>query len=393
MKIAILTERADITLGGAERSVRDLAEELKRRGLEVMILAAAGDRDSDNLYILCPDQKGKRTPLSVYEEALKNHLKSNHYDLLHSTLPILSADVYQPRGGSYRETMLQNIRSYPNPLGRLFKRAFHSLNRRRTEYLRAEETLLRTNPKVIVAALSEYVKGHFVRHYGLAEERIAVIPNGVPLPQRASAEMLTALRNQILDRTSIGRNPDAIIFLFAANNFRLKGLRELILALAKASRITLAPLVLAVAGKGKQAPWRNLAWLKGIDSRVVFLGPLPDMDAALEAADAAVLPTWYDPSSRFILEALALRKPVITTAFNGASEFVRSGRHGFVIDRPGNVEALTDALIGLSSRESIEPKTRAITEDNLPEKVSIARHAEQLISLYKKILDRKNKTL
>lgn len=392
MKIAILTERANIALGGAERSVRDLAGELKRRGLEVTILAAAGDSDSEDLHILCPDQKGKRTPLSVYEEALKKHLQNHRYDLIHSTLPILSADVYQPRGGSYRQTLIQNIRSYPNPLGRLFKRAFHSLNRRRTEYLRAEENLLRTNPHVIVAALSEYVKGHFVRHYGLTEDRITVIPNGVQLPQRADLETLTAIRKQILKQADLEQDFDAIIFLFAANNFRLKGLRELILALSKAARITSAPLVLAVAGKGNQAPWRNLAWLKGIDSRVVFLGPLPDLAAALEAADATVLPTWYDPSSRFILEALALRKPVITTAFNGAAEFVRSGRHGSVIDRPGNIEALADALIGLSSRESIEQKTRAITEDNLREKVSIARHAELLISLYKKILDRKNKT-
>lgn len=392
MKIAILTERADVTLGGAERSVRDLSGELKRRGLDVTVLAATGDSDSDNLHILCPNQKFKRTPLAVFEEALTNHLRSHHYDLIHSTLPILSADVYQPRGGSYRQTLIQTIRSYPNPLSRLFKRTFHSLNQRRTEYLKAEENLLRTNPKVIVAALSEYVKGHFVRHYRLPEDRIAVIPNGVSLPQQATAETLTALRNRILDRTGPGHNPDAIIFLFAANNFRLKGLRELILALSKTARITLTPLNLAVAGKGNQAPWRNLAWLKGIDQRVVFIGPLPDLAAALEACDAAVLPTWYDPSSRFILEALALGKPVITTAFNGAAEFIQHGRHGFVIDRPGNIEALTDALIGLSSRETLEQRTRAITEDNLREKVSIARHAEQLISLYKKILDRKNKT-
>jgi len=212
----------------------------------------------------------------------------------------------------------------------------------------------------------------------------------VSLPQPPREDAITALRNKILERACLRYNSQAVIFLFAANNFRLKGLRELILAQSKAAQIASAPLVLAVAGKGKPSSWRNLAWLKGIDSQIVFLGPLPDMDTALEAADAAVLPTWYDPSSRFILEALAAGKPVITTTLNGAAEFVRHGRHGFVIDRPADIVPLADALVRLSKREIRQSMTQAIAEDNLREMVSIARHAEQLILLYKKILDRKN---
>lgn len=390
MKVALLTERVDIALGGAERSVRDLAEELNRRGLDVTIVAAVGDNCGDAAHILCPDRKGKRTALAIYEKALEKHLQNRRYDLIHSTLPILSADVYQPRGGSYREAMLQNIRSYPNPAARIFKRTFHFLNHRRTEYMKAEENLLRINQKVIVAALSKYVKEHFAQHYGLADERIAVICNGVSLPQPPREDAITALRNKILERACLRYNSQAVIFLFAANNFRLKGLRELILAQSKAAQIASTPLVLAVAGKEKPSSWRNLAWLKGIDSQIVFLGPLPDMDTALEAADAVVLPTWYDPSSRFILEALAAGKPVITTALNGAAEFVRHGRHGFVLDRPADIVPLADALVRLSKREIRQSMTQAIAEDNLREMVSIARHAEQLILLYKKILDRKN---
>lgn len=392
MKIAILIERADPGLGGAERSVRDLAGELNRRGLEATILAATGGCPAEHLTILFPDQKDKRTSLAEFEAALKGHLQTNSYDLIHSTLPISMADVYQPRGGSYRQTLLQNIQSYPNPVSRAYKRAFHSLNTRRTQYLEAEEALLQTNPHVIVAALSEYVKSHFVKHYSLPEERIAVIPNGVSLPAAIDDASVRAFRIQILEAARLPQDQQAILYLFAANNFRLKGLRELILALSRAVKQSSIPLILAAAGSGKPAPYRNLAWMQNVDTHVVFCGPLTEVHTALTACDAAVLPTWYDPSSRFILEALALAKPVITTKLNGAAEMFESGRHGIVIDRPRNIGALADALLRYADPEAIQQASNAIREDTLREKVSIGRHAEQLISLYKRILRRKNGT-
>ena len=392
MKIAILIERAEITLGGAERSVRDLACELNRRGITAAILAASGDRVRENLTILCSAQPGKRTPLEVFKTALDAHLKDNHYDLIHSTLPLPAADLYQPRGGSYRETLLQSVQSYPNPVRRWFKKTFHFLNRRRTQYLHAEEHLMRTNSQITVAALSEYVRGHFLQHYRLPEERIVVIPNGVRLPEQADRESAKALRSRILESARI-RNPEqAVLFLFAANNFRLKGLRELISALSKAVKKTSAPLVLAVAGSGQPRPYHNLAWLQEVDGRVVFCGTLPEMQTALAACDAAVLPTWYDPSSRFILEALACGKPVITTAFNGAAEYIRSGRHGLLIDTPKNIRALAYAITRLADPGVRQQAAHAIEQDNLREKVSIARHADGLISLYNRILERKNST-
>ncbi len=392
MKIAIVTERADIALGGAERSVRDLCGQLNRLGHQSVILAAAGDRQTEGLHILCPGQKSKRTSLETLQAALKKHLETHSYDLIHSTLPIRPADVYQPRGGSYKEAMLQNARSYPTRAGQWFKRTFHFLNARRTEMIRAEEKLIQTNPRVTVAALSEYVKRQFVQHYALPEDRIAVIANGVRIPEPVDPDSQRRLRGQFLAAAGLENFPQAPLFLFAAHNFRLKGLRELMYAFRQVDLVQDPYSGLIIAGAGPQRKFSKLACQLGIRNSLHFTGRMESISEAIAACDVVVLPTWYDPSSRVILEGLAMGKPVITTAFNGAAEFIRSGRHGIVIAHPRNITALAEAMAFYCRSKNRQQAQQAIAEDNLREKVSIARHAEQLISLYKRLLSQKNGT-
>jgi len=102
-----------------------------------------------------------------------------------------------------------------------------------------------------------------------------------------------------------------------------------------------------------------------------------------------MLPTFYDPCSRFVLEALALAKPVITTRFNGASERYTHLRHGFILDRPDDVHTLTYALQYFCSMEKINLARKAILDDNLRVAVSIEQHVNLLKALYRNILAEK----
>ena len=49
MKVAIIIERTDTALGGAERSVSQLADALIDNGIDVTILAAKGSVKSENI--------------------------------------------------------------------------------------------------------------------------------------------------------------------------------------------------------------------------------------------------------------------------------------------------------------------------------------------------------
>jgi UDP-glucose:(heptosyl)LPS alpha-1,3-glucosyltransferase len=62
------------------------------------------------------------------------------------------------------------------------------------------------------------------------------------------------------------------------------------------------------------------------------------------ATDFLVHPTFYDPCSLVVLEALACGLPVITSRFNGASELMSPPREGYVVEDPHDHERLAWCL-------------------------------------------------
>lgn len=390
MKIAVIIERAEIALGGAERSIFELTAELSSLGLQVVLLAAKGKIGSRNVHVLCAANPGKRTRLQVFGKAIKKHLAANHYDIIHSVMPFPFADIYQPRGGGCAESIIRNAASYDNTLGSMYKRATAFANLRRAGLLRAEKDLCNNSTGPTIAALSEYVKQQFKNHYKLNDERIVVIPNGIKIGKIIDTSRAERLHKQILGRLQLNGSSNPAFFLFVANNFRLKGLRVLIRAMQLVGTTARPrPAYLIVAGRDKSHKYRRLAKNLGITDRIVFLGHVRHIQNALAIADAAVLPTYYDPCSRFTLEALAALKPVITTRFNGATDLFVNNRHGRIIQNPQDVSALADAIGHFTDAENVQKASQAIAEDNLREKISITRHAEQLVAVYELILNKK----
>jgi UDP-glucose:(heptosyl)LPS alpha-1,3-glucosyltransferase len=389
-KIAIIIERANTALGGAERSVFELAAALSGIGFEVHILAAKGKTAVENIHILCRRRPGRRTGFFSFAEALRKHLSENRYHLIHSVLPFDFADVYQPRGGAYAESILRNAASYQNRVLECYKKLTAPFNYRRSVLLRAERKLASSPNGPLIAALSEYVAEQFKQHYGTDAQRIKVVHNGVKINKHINKKKTERLRTQILGKLGLKEADNPVLFLFTANNFRLKGLSVLIRAMAAAERYdTDRTGYLIVAGKGRVHKYRQIARRLNIQKKVIFLGQVRHIENALSVTDVAVLPSFYDPSSRFILEALAAGNPVITTRFNGATDLFADNRHGKVIDTPKDVSALTEAIVYLTDTNNIEKASQAIAEDDLEGQLSIRRAAGQLAAVYESVLQRK----
>jgi UDP-glucose:(heptosyl)LPS alpha-1,3-glucosyltransferase len=391
-KIALIIERIDIALGGAERSVLELAVALSALGLEVDILAAKGQANAKDIHILCQNTPGNRTGYFTFAKVLKKHLSENHYRLVHSVLPFDFADVYQPRGGSFAEAILRNAASYQNKFVESCKRVTAFANFRRTILLRAERILCKDSNGPVIVALSKYVAEQFKKHYGVSDDRIVVVPNGIKINKRIDIGHADNLRSQILAQLGLTEADNPVFFLFVANNFRLKGLACLIKAMQLVSpSITERKAYLIVAGNDGTHKYRRLAKKLNIHRKIIFLGAVRHIQDVLSIVDVAVLPTFYDPSSRYILEAIAANKPVITTEFNGAADLFVNDRHGKVIDRPENVPALAQAISFFTDTNNIRKASQAIVADNLEEKISISRVAEQLIPVYESVLEKREK--
>jgi len=259
-----------------------------------------------------------------------------------STLPLPGVSHYQPHSGLYRDGFSAEKDSFPPgplrwayPLGNL-------LNLRRQRHLRAQERLLRSRPPPLVMTFSLRLRERLLRHCSLPSGQVQYELPGVDLelfhPGREPAP-------DLVQRLPAQR----MVLLFSAHNFRLKGLPCLLQALAGGLAAGLDAQLLVV-GNGPMGEARRLAARHGVSQRVQLLGAVTHADMArlYRACDLLVHPTWSDHCCLVVLEALASGLPVITTARDGASELITPGEQGLVLENPGDVRALTEALLLMS---------------------------------------------
>jgi hypothetical protein len=159
-----------------------------------------------------------------------------------------------------------------------------------------------------------------------------------------------------------------VVGLFVAHNFRLKGLPALLHAMALRARTSPGrrPVHLLVCGGGKIAPMRKLVDRLGLADVVRLVGFADDVRDYYHAADFFVLPSYYDPCSLVVFEALACGLPVITTAQNGAGEVLSEGLDGFVISRPDDHAATARALDRMTDDAARRAMSRRAVELGRP---------------------------
>ena len=78
-------------------------------------------------------------------------------------------------------------------------------------------------------------------------------------------------------------------------------------------------------------------------AKVLFTGLRDDVPNVTAALDVAVLPSYREAQGLAILEAAALRRPVVATAVGGVPEMIESGKSGLLVP-PHDAPALGEAI-------------------------------------------------
>jgi glycosyltransferase involved in cell wall biosynthesis len=81
-------------------------------------------------------------------------------------------------------------------------------------------------------------------------------------------------------------------------------------------------------------------------AKILFTGLRDDVPAVTAALDVAVLPSYREAQGMAILEAMALRRPVVATQVGGVPEMIESGRTGLLVP-PRDAPALADGIVRL----------------------------------------------
>jgi UDP-glucose:(heptosyl)LPS alpha-1,3-glucosyltransferase len=323
MKIALILDRFDPLHGGLEHWAWQWSTWLLDRGHEVAVVASEARRDLDREG-LSLHSLGFADSRMAFAERVAAFLERFPADLVHDLGVGWRYDLLQPQFGTRLADDRRNLRSLP-----LLRRVPAMLSRRRRERLADIRALERRqyvdNPGHVVA-VSAMTRDNLVCEHGLADGRITIIHNGVDNERfhPPHKEDRSALRK------AAGLE-DRIVLLFAAHNFRLKGLDTVLRALA---RLPAPQLHLLVVGRGTIERYSHLADRLGVSGRVTFAGFVPDIREAFAVADAFVQPTFYDPCSLSVLEAAASGLPVLTSRFNGASELFRDDVSALIVEDP-----------------------------------------------------------
>ncbi len=200
--------------------------------------------------------------------------------------------------------------------------------------------------------LSEAFGRELTQRYGVAPDRIRVVPGGVEVDRFA----LTLSRREA--RQALGWPTNRPIVLSVRRLVRRMGLERLIAAMAEV-RQHVPEVLLLIAGRGplREALQTQIDAL-GLQQHVRLLGFVPDdqLPLAYRAADLTIVSTVaLEGFGLITLESLAAGTPVLVTPIGGLPEAVQGLSEALVLEAATS-EALADGLIGaLTGRRPLPP--------------------------------------
>lgn len=380
MRVAIVIRSLDPRRGGAEHWTWQFAHELAQRGHEVHAVAESFP-DAPAPPWLIPHRLPASASPTVFAARACERLRRLAVDIIHDMGCGWYGHVFQPHGGSRTAAFEHNLRLAPR-WWRWCKRHLAGWLPRYRRFGRLQRRQYVADGRLFVA-LSQMVAEHFQRYHAVPPSDIRLVYNGVDTERFApcwQARHRQAVRDQFGLR-------DELLLLTVAHNFELKGVPTVIAAVGALRRRGIAVHAAIVGGKRVAARYHRLVHNCGARGGVTFVGATDDTVPYFAAADVYVHPTWYDPCSLVVLEALASGVPVITSRFNGAGELILPGREGYVVDDPGDVDTIADLVTRL-----LDPARRAAMGQaarRLALQHTLAHNVEQLLRVYEEQLDRR----
>jgi UDP-glucose:(heptosyl)LPS alpha-1,3-glucosyltransferase len=386
MRLAVNFQRVDPSRGGAETYVVDLCHRLVQLGHRVDLYAETWAPGALPAEVRCVAVEAPgRTRLARIRSFGKNSeaaLAKASYDCTVGLINTWHHDVIIPQGGVLRGSLEANAKRFPAGWMRALYKAGKVANPKYWTYRAIEGRQYARDSQARVIAVSHMVKEHLQQYHHIPRTRVHVIPNAIDAG-RLLVDQPGALRCSFRNR--LGLEPGDLVGLFVGHNFALKGLEPLLRALAQRRKLEPGgrPIRLLVCGGGRIPPYRRLADRLGLGDAVQWIGFAPDIRACFWSSDFFVLPTFYDPCSLVVFEALACGLPVITTSCNGAGEVMTDGREGYILTAPDALGELRGALDRMTDDESRRAMSAHATA--LGREQSFDRHVARLVQVFEEV--------
>jgi glycosyltransferase involved in cell wall biosynthesis len=232
-----------------------------------------------------------------------------------------------------------------------------------------------------VAAVSEVCRDDFLTTYGIADDRVTMIPRAIRIPGHVATR---EAREQLVALTGIPG--DAEVLMHVGSFSEEKNHAWLVDAFA-AIRARRPGAHLVLLGDGAlRARVAALVAERGLRQHVHLLGTRRDADVLVAAADALVLPSLVEGIPGVVLEAGAQAVPAVATDVGGVREAIRDGQTGLLV-RSGDLEAFVASAVALLEDPARRRRMGAAAREFVRARFDLETIVDQYEALYHRLSD------
>jgi glycogen synthase len=351
--------------GGLARHVRKLAENLVAQDVEVHVLArgleeSPAEEEVDGVMIHRvrePERPRELTEFVTWIEHMNADMLAagvevgdrHDFDVVHGHdwLVAVAGDHLAKR---FRCPLVVTIHATE------YGRHQGWVDKHPQSYIHGVERWMANRAERVITC-SAYMREHVSDIYGLEEERIAVIPNGIDPAELVPVDDLEALRARFAE-------PDERLVLLVGRLVYEKGFQLALEALpGLIERLGNVRFLVAGSGTAEQELKQQAREL-GLDPHGTFLGWIGDdmLHSLYRIADLTVVPSIYEPFGLVALEAMASGCPCIVADTGGLREIVPSNERVGLRFNGGDPEHLAVMVERLLTDEEL--RDRLVAEAN-----------------------------
>ena len=316
--------------GGAETMCENLTYALTAVGHDVTVVSLISDRtpiarrmEENGIRIHYLDKK-LGLDLSMIPRLI-NVMKQEKPDVVHTHLNVIKYAAVAARLCGIRCVHTVHNVAHEEAEGRLQK---------------ITNTIYFRRGWAVPVALSPKVQATILSFYGLKEEQVPMIYNGVDLGKCCPKEDYSLSKPARL--LHIGR------FNEQKNH---KGLLEAFAQIVK----TFPDCCLQLIGDGDlEEETRNHVKDLGLQEKVLFLGNQTNVYPFLQEADLFLLPSKFEGMPMTIIEAMGTGIPIVASAVGGVPDMLEDGVSGILV--PCDPDAVAQAVLQLLEQKDLREK-------------------------------------
>ncbi len=238
-----------------------------------------------------------------------------------------------------------------------------------------------------VICCSDYMVQHVKWAFGLPNDKLVMVPNGVNprIYENAEKQDCSAFRREFA-------LPGEKLVLFVGRLVYEKGAHVLINAIPRILEKVDAKFVIVGSGYMKDQ-LSGIVRSMGLEHKVMFTGFL-DEEKLLKlqtCADVSVVPSLFEPFGIVALEAMAAKSPVVVSDTGGLSEIVEHDSTGVKV-YPNNTESLAWGITKVLLDENYRAKISQNGYQRIKERYDWGKIAKETEQIYENVLGEYSKS-